>query len=413
MILAGQARAARKRYREMAPVLDEQSRRRFVALEARALGRGGVSLMSRISGLARSTVYHGLADIRHKVSAPPGRLRQEGGGRKSKASQDPRLVVDLESLVEPATRGDPMQPLLWTTRSLRNLVKELTGKGHAVCPTVVGDLLRGMGYSLQANSKTREGGQHIDRDAQFHYINTQAGAFLVANEPVISVDTKKKELVGNFKNNGREWRPKGTPEPVNVHDFIDPKLSRAVPYGVYDIANNVGWVSVGTDHDTAGFAVHAIRRWWRTMGKKRHPKAERLMITADGGGSNGYRVRLWKVELQKLAEELGLPITVCHLPPGTSKWNKIEHRLFSFITINGRGKPLRSYRTIVQVIAATTTDAGLEVRAELDENKYPKGVKISDAQLAAVNLSRHSFHGDWNYTISPSRKKSTRRKRID
>jgi hypothetical protein len=406
MIRAAQARAARKRYREMAPVLNEQSRRRFVALEAQALGRGGVSLMAQISRLARSTIYRGLSDIRGNALVRSGRVRREGGGRKNKSSQDPTLVADLKRLVEPATRGDPMQALLWTTRSLRNLVNELAKKGHTVCPTVVGNLLRGMGYSLQANSKTREGDRHIDRDAQFQYINTQAKAFLAANEPVVSVDTKK---VGNFKNNGREWRPKGTPELVNIHDFIDPKLSRAVPYGVYDITNNVGWVSVGTDHDTASFAVNAIRRWWRTMGKKRHSKAKRLMITADGGGSNGYRVRLWKVELQKLADELKLPITVCHLPPGTSKWNKIEHRLFSFITINWRGKPLRSYRTIVQLIAATTTDTGLKVRAELDQNKYPKGVKVSDAQLAAVSLSRHSFHGDWNYTISPTRKSPRQR----
>jgi len=411
MIRPAQERAARKRYRELAPVLNEQSLRRFVGLEAQALGRGGVSLMARISGLARSTIYHGLSDIRDKVSAPAGRIRKEGGGRK-KASDDPTLVADLKRLVEPTTRGDPMQPLLWTIRSLRNLANELANQGHKVCPTVVGDLLRGMGYSLQANSKTREGGQHIDRDRQFHYINTQAKSFLAANEPIISVDTKKKELVGNFKNNGREWRPNGTPEPVNVHDFIDPKLSRAIPYGIYDITNNVGWVSVGTDHDTATFAVNAIRRWWRTMGKKRYPKAKRLMITADGGGSNGYRVRLWKVELQKLAKELKLPITVCHLPPGTSKWNKVEHRLFSFITINWRGKPLRSYRTIVQLIAATTTDAGLKVRAELDENKYPKGIKISDLQMAAVNLTRHSFRGDWNYTVSPSGK-TPRKTRID
>jgi hypothetical protein len=396
----------------MAPVLNEQSRRRFAALEAEALGRGGVSLMARISGLARSTIYHGLSDIRHKVSAPVGRTRKKGGGRKKKAIQDPTLVGDLKSLVEPVTRGDPMRPLLWTSRSLRNLVEALAKRGHNVCPTVVSDLLRGLGYRLQANSKTREGSKHIDRDAQFQYINTQATAFLAANEPVISVDTKKKELVGNFKNNGREWRPKGAPELVNVHDFIDPKLSRAVPYGVYDITSNAGWVSVGTDHDTASFAVNAIRRWWRTMGKKRHPKAKRLLITADGGGSNGYRVRLWKVELQKLADELKRPITVCHLPPGTSKWNKIEHRLFSFITINWRGKPLRSYRTIVELIAATTTSAGLKVRAELDENKYPKAVKVSDAQLAAVKLSGHSFHGDWNYTISPTRKKSPGKKAI-
>src|SRR5450755_4232382 len=407
MIRSAQARAARKRYRELAPVLNEQSLRRFAALEAQALGRGGVSLMARISGLARSTIYHGLSDIRDNVSAPAGRIRKEGGGRKKKASEDPTLVADLKRLVEPVTRGDPMQPLLWTTRSLRNLANELANKGHTACPTVVGNLLRGMGYSLQANSKTREGGQHIDRDAQFNYINTQAKAFLAANEPVISVDTKKKELVGNFKNNGREWRRNGAPEQVNVHDFIDPKLSRAVPYGVYDITNNVGWVSVGTDHDTATFAVNAIRRWWRTMGMKRHPKAKRLMITADGGGSNGYRVRLWKVELQKLADQLKLPITVCHLPPGTSKWNKIEHRLFSFITINWRGKPLRSYRTIVQLIAATTTDTVLKVRADLDENKYSKGVKVSDVQMAAVNLTRHSFHGDWNYTVSPPSKEAS------
>ena len=404
MIRSAQARAARKRYLEMAPVLDEQSRRRFVALEARALGHGGVSLMTRVTGLARSTIYRGFSDIRHAVSAGPGRIRKDGGGRKTKASQDRTLLLDLKRLVEPATRGDPMRPLLWTCRSLRNLAEALAKKGHEVCPTVVGHLLHDMGYSLQANSKTREGGKHIDRNAQFEYINTQAVAFLAAGQPVISVDTKKKELVGNFKNNGREWHLKGTPEAVNVHDFIDRKLGRAVPYGVYDINNNVGWVSVGTDHDTASFAVNAIRRWWRTMGKKRHPKATRLMITADGGGSNGYRVRLWKLELQKLADELKRPIMVCHLPPGTSKWNKIEHRLFSFITINWRGKPLRSYRTIVQLIAATTTDSGLKVRAELDENKYPKGIKVSNAQLAAVNLSCHSFHGEWNYTISPSRK---------
>jgi hypothetical protein len=410
MIRAAQVRAARKRYRDMAPVLNEQSRRRFAALEAQALGRGGVSLMARISGLARSTIYQGLSDIRDKVSTPAGRIRQEGGGRKKKPIQDTTLVADLMGIVESVTRGDPTQPLLWTTRSLRNLVTELAKKGHEVCPTVVGNLLRGMGYSLQANSKTREGSQHIDRDAQFQYINTQAKAFLDASEPVISVDTKKKELVGAFKNGGRELRPKGSPELVNVHDFIDPKLKRAVPYGVYDITNNVGWVSVGTDRDTATFAVNTIRQWWRAMGKKRHPKARRLLVTADGGGSNGHRVRLWKVELQRLADELKLPITVCHLPPGTSKWNKIEHRLFSFITINWRGKPLLSYRTIVQLIAATTTDTGLKVRAVLDENKYPKGVKVSDTQLAAVNLTRHAFHGDWNYTISPSRRTPSRRK---
>ncbi len=411
MILAPQLRDARKRYRDIAAVLNEESRRRFLALEAKALGHGGVSAMARISGLARSTIYRGVSDIRDKASAPPGRVRKPGAGRKSNASKDRTLVADLKRLVEPATRGDPMQPLLWTSRSLRNLARALARQGHQACHTLVGELLQTMGYRLQANSKRREGGQHIDRDAQFQYINTQAVAFLAAHEPIISVDTKKKELVGNFKNNGREWRPKGKPEPVNVHDFVDPKLSRAVPYGVYDIANNAGWVSVGTDHDTASFAVNAIRRWWRTMGRKSHPNATRLMISADGGGSNGYRVRLWKVELQKLADELKLPITVCHLPPGTSKWNKIEHRLFSFITINWRGKPLRSYRTIVELIAATTTNTGLKVRAELDEKKYPKAVKIPDAQLAAVNIFPHTFHGEWNYTISPIPKKQLRRRK--
>jgi len=376
------------------------------------MGHGGVSAMSRISGLARSTIYRGISEIGAGLSAPAGRIRRPGGGRKRKVVEDPTLLSDLKALVEPSTRGDPTQPLLWTSLSLRKLAGELAGRGHRVSATILGKLLRGLGYSLQANSKVKEGGQHIDRDRQFHYINDRAKTFLAAGEPVISVDTKKKELVGNFKNNGRQWQPEGKPELVNVHDFIDPKLPRAVPYGVYDLANNLGWVSVGTDHDTASFAVHAIRRWWTTMGRKRHPGATRLMISADGGGSNGYRVRLWKLELQKLANELELPITVCHLPPGASKWNKIEHRLFSFISINWRGKPLRSYRTIVQLIAAATTDAGLKVRAELDENKYPKGVKVSDAQLAAVNLTPHSFHGEWNYTISPIRRTSTRRKRL-
>ena len=297
-----------------------------------------------------------------------------------------------------------MRRQLWTSLSLRKLCAELKGKGHDISHPVVGHCLHKLHYSLQANRKSHEGSEHMDRNAQFEYINKKAGSFLTDGQPVISVDTKKKELVGNFKNAGREWRPKGTPEEVNVHDFIDPKLKRAVPYGVYDINNNTGWVSVGTDHDTAAFAVNAIRRWWKAMGKKRYPKPKGLLVTADGGGSNGYRVRLWKVELQKLADELKFPITVCHLPPGTSKWNKIEHRLFSFISINWRGKPLRSFRTIVELIAATTTETGLTVRAELDEKKYPKGLKVSDAQLATVNMFPHDFHGEWNYTIAPNRK---------
>jgi hypothetical protein len=399
--MVGATQGIRRRYEELSPVLDERGRRRFAATEARAYGYGGVSVVARITGMARSTIGRGVEEIEDKEQVDAGRVRKPGGGRKTKRSQDSTLLPDLGRLVEPATRGDPMRPLRWTSKSLRHLSQALQGQGHAVCPHVIADCLRELGYSLQTNRKTREGSGHMDRDAQFHYINQQAKAFLAADEPVISVDTKKKELVGNFKNNGREWRPQASPEAVKVHDFIDPKLGRAIPYGIYDVADNKGWVSVGTDHDTASFAVHAIRRWWLTLGQKRYPGDTRLMITADGGGSNGHRVRLWKVELQALANALRIPITVCHLPPGTSKWNKIEHRLFSFITLNWRGKPLRSFKTIVQLIAATTTTTGLTVRAELDENKYPKGRKISDATLASINLARHSFHGDWNYTISP------------
>jgi transposase len=395
------AQAIQQRYEALSSVLHERGLRWFAATEARAYGYGGVSVVSRITGIARSTIERGLREIEAKRPMAAGRSRRAGGGRKAKRSEDAMLLPDLKRLVEPATRGDPMGTLRWTSKSLRHLAEALKKRGHTVCPHVIADCLRELGYSLQANSKTREGSAHVDRDAQFHYINDQATAFLAAGEPVISVDTKKKELVGNFKNNGREYRPKATPEAVNVHDFIDPELGRAVPYGVYDITDNKGWVSVGTDHDTASFAVHAIARWWLTMGQARYPKANRLLITADGGGSNGYRVRLWKIELQKLANTLRIPITVCHLPPGTSKWNKIEHRLFSFITLNWRGKPLRSFKTIVQLIAATTTKTGLTVRAELDKNKYPKGVKTSDAQLAAINLTRHGFHGDWNYTLTP------------
>ena len=319
---------------------------------------------------------------------------------------DTTLLNDLQSLVDPVTRGDPMAPLLWSAKSLRRLAAELQALGHRIGHNVVAKLLREQGYSLQANRKTLEGASHPDRDAQFNYINEQVKAALADDQPAISVDTKKKELVGDFKNNGREYRPKGDPEKVRVHDFKIPELGRAAPYGVYDIADNTGWVSVGIDHDTASFAVNAIRRWWQTMGHERYPKANRLTISADGGGSNGSRVRLWKIELQALADELGIEVTVCHLPPGTSKWNKIEHRLFSFITQNWRGKPLVSYQTIVQLIAATTTKAGLTVNSELDTNSYPKGIKVADAQMDAINLHRHEFHGEWNYTIKP-RHKST------
>jgi Rhodopirellula transposase DDE domain len=395
--------AIKLRYVAVDPVLDERARRRFAAAEALAAGRGGVTAVARVTGMARSTIDRGLAELRGETltTAAPDRIRREGGGRKALVVTDPTLLSDLKYLVEPTTRGDPMAPLLWTAKSLRRLAAGLRGLGHRICHNVVADLLRDMGYSLQANRKTREGTNHPDRDAQFGYINDQVKQALAASEPAISVDTKKKELVGDFKNGGREYRPKGEPEPVRVHDFIIPELGRAAPYGVYDIADNAGWVSVGIDHDTASFAVNAIRRWWQAMGRARYPHATRLVVTADCGGSNGVRLRLWKRELQTLANELGISITVCHLPPGTSKWNKIEHRLFSFITQNWRGRPLVSYQTIVQLISATTTDTGLKVQCEIDPNTYPAGVKVSDAEMDAINIHRHEFHGDWNYTIGP------------
>ncbi|KAA5594938.1 ISAzo13 family transposase, partial [Blastochloris sulfoviridis] len=340
-------------------------------------------------------IGRGLAELRAGEEFAVGRVRRPGGGRKPLRETDTSLLDDLRALLEPHTRGDPQSPLMWTSRSVRQLSRSLCAMGHTIGRSLVGELLHELGFSLQANRKTLEGASHPDRDAQFHYINDQVTAALAAGEPAISVDTKKKELVGDFKNGGRDWRPKGEPEKVRVHDFIIPELGRAVPYGVYDIADNAGWVSVGIDHDTAAFAVNAVRSWWNTMGQARYPNATSLTITADGGGSNGSRVRLWKVELQNLADELGLSITVCHLPPGTSKWNKIEHRLFSFITKNWRGKPLVSHQAIVQLIAATTTTAGLTVRCQLDPNIYPAGVKIADADLEAVNLTRHDFHGEW------------------
>jgi hypothetical protein len=395
--------AIRLRYEALDPILDERGRRRFAAAEALAAGWGGVTAVSRITGVARSTIDRGLAELRGDAApaTTPERVRPKGGGRRLLVVTDPSLFADLRELVEPTTRGDPMAPLLWTAKSLRNLAAGLGDLGHRVCHNVVADLLRAMGYSLQANRKTLEGTSHPDRDAQFGYLNTQVKEALAAGEPAISVDTKKKELVGDFKNGGREYRPKGQPEPVRVHDFLIPELGRAAPYGVYDIADNAGWVSLGIDHDTASFAVNAIRRWWQAMGRARYPKATRLVITADCGGSNGARVRLWKRELQVLANELAIPITVCHLPPGTSKWNKIEHRLFSFITQNWRGRPLVSYQAIVQLIAATTTEAGLKVQCEIDRNIYPAGVKITDVEMDAINIQRHDFHGEWNYTISP------------
>jgi hypothetical protein len=393
----------RQRYMALDPVLDERSRRRFAAAEACAAGRGGVSAVSRITGIARSTVMRGLAKLGADGASQlaSGRLHRPGGGRKKLTETDPTLLSDLKALVEPTTRGDPEAPLLWTSRSLRNLAEALRAMGHCVGHNVVADLLRQLNYSLQANQKTREGGHSPDRDAQFNYINAQMTAALAAGQPAVSVDTKKKELVGDFKNAGQELRPKGQPEPVRVHDFKIPELGRASPYGVYDIAGNTGWVSVGIDHDTASFAVNAIRRWWQVMGRDRYPEARTLLITADCGGSNGVRLRLWKRELQVLADELGLTITVSHLPPGTSKWNKVEHRLFSFITQNWRGKPLVSYQTIVQLIAATTTRSGLNVKCEVDTGSYPAGIKVTDEEMSSINIKPHEFHGEWNYTIAP------------
>ena len=366
-----------------------------------AAGRGGIEAVARATGMARSTIGRALKELRSGDAVDARRVRRPGGGGKPLIETDPSLEADLRSLAEPSARGDPQSPLLWTCKSLSKLALALAGMGHRIGRSLAGELLRGFGYSLQSNRKTKEGSDNPGRDAQFHYINERVKGTLAAGDPAISVDTKKKELVGDFRNAGREWHPKGKPEEVRVHDFVIPEHGRAVPYGVYDIAGNAGWVSVGVDHDTAAFAANAIRSWWKLMGQERYPNARSLLITADGGGSNGSRVRLWKLELQKLADELAVPVTVCHLPPGTSKWNKIEHRLFSYITGNWRGKPLVSLRAIVQLIAATTTTAGLKVRCELDSNSYPAGRKVSDAEIEAVILLRHEFHGEWNYTINP------------
>jgi hypothetical protein len=393
--------AIRQRFQALAPVLDERGKRLFAAAEARSAGWGGVSAVLRATGVARSTIRRGLDELSAGETLPADRVRRRGAGRKPLRETDATLIDDLRSLVEPEARGDPQSPLLWTSRSLSKITQSLRAMGHRIGRTLVGELLHDLRYSLQANRKTREGTNHPDRDAQFHYINDQVRAALSAGEPAISVDTKKKELVGDFKNGGREWRPSRSPEKVRIHDFVIPELGRAVPYGVYDIGGNVGWVSVGIDHDTAAFAVNAIRSWWKLMGRERYPHARNLLITADAGGSNGSRLRLWKLELQKLADELSLTITVCHLPPGTSKWNKIEHRLFSLITGNWRGKPLVTHQVIVQLIAATTSDTGLKVQCELDQNTYPAGTKVSDAELKSVCITPHPFHGEWNYTITP------------
>ena len=389
-----------EKYTSLLPYLNERQRRLYLAVEARAFGHGGVVHVARATGVSRPTIQQGLRDLGGSATAPD-RVRQPGGGRKKLTERDPTLLSDLEALVDPDTRGDPMSPLRWTCKSTRQLAKALTGAGHRVSHTVVAELLDQAGYSLQAPTKTVEGRQHPDRDAQFRYLNEQVKTYSGAGQPVVSVDAKKKELVGAYKNGRREWQPTGQPERVNVHDFPDPRVGKAIPYGIYDVGRNTGWVTVGQDHDTASFAVTSLRRWWQAVGTSAYPAAERLLICADGGGSNGYRVRLWKVELQRFADESGLTVTVCHLPPGTSKWNKIEHRLFAHISMNWRGRPLVSHEVIVELIGATTTQAGLRVQAELDLGQYPTKVKVTDEEMASLHLTPHTFHGEWNYTLVP------------
>lgn len=399
----------RRRYLKLKDSLTERARRLFVASEAMAVGHGGIAAASRATGMAQSVIGNGIKEIRAQegsdtVPLDVTRSRRPGAGRKRATEKDPTLLPDLKALVESTTRGDPESPLLWTARSQRNLVEALKNQGHTVSMRTVANLLKEIGYSLQGNRKRLEGAQHPDRNAQFEHIAETTRRQLEAGQPVISVDTKKKELVGSYKNAGRELQPKGDPVDVNVHDFIDPDKGKAAPYGVFDLDRNEAWVSVGISHDTAEFAVNTIRIWWREMGSLAYPNASSITVFADGGGSNGYRVRLWKFELQGLANELGIPIHVCHLPPGTSKWNKIEHRLFSFITKNWRGKPLVTHQVIVSLIAATTTKTGLRVQARIDERSYPKGRKVSDKQMELVNLIPEPFHGEWNYAIHPTNK---------
>jgi transposase len=401
MVVARTEEALSGKFAELWPHLDERQWRLLLGAEARMLGRGGAAAVARAAGVSRSTVDKGVAELA-AGAVSDGRVRRPGAGRKPVEHNDPGLAAALEELVDPATRGDPCSPLRWTAKSTATLADELTGRGHEVGARTVARLLKNAGYSLQANSKTVEGRQHPDRDAQFAYLGARAAEYLADGQPVVSVDTKKKELVANFKNAGREWQPTGQPVAVGVHDFPDPQVGKAIPYGVDDIAANTGWVSVGTDHDTAAFAVATLRRWWQQVGQPTYPDARRLLISADAGGSNGYRLRAWKSELAAFAADTGLAVTVSHLPPGTSKWNKIEHRLFSAITMNWRGRPLESHEVVVDLIGATTTRTGLKVHAELDPASYPKGVKITNRQMAALSLTRHDFHGDWNYTLTPN-----------
>lgn len=394
--------SAKIRYDEVSPFLDERQKRLFAAAEAKAYGWGGVRRIAQELNMSTTTISKGMRELEHPDDTDTTRIRKPGGGRKKTVDTDPSLLSDLESLIEPATRGEPESALRWTSKSTNKLAAELTAMGHQTSNRMVCDLLHALGYSLQANRKTQEGASHPDRDAQFLYIHKKVKQAQAAGEPVISVDTKKKELVGDFKNAGQEWCPKGEPEEVRVHDFEIKTLGKVNPYGVYDLNENNAWVSVGTDHDTAEFAVESIRRWWHSMGSDTYPHGTELLITADGGGRNGYRTRLWKTELQRFADETGLLLSVSHLPPGTSKWNKIEHRLFSYITQNWRGRPLTSHEVIVNLIAATTTKEGLRVQCELDDNGYAKGIKISDEQLEQVSLVPDDFHGEWNYRILPS-----------
>ena len=390
----------------MWPHLSERQRRLLLGVEARELGWGGVSSVARVAGVARSTVTVAVAELEVPTRVPEGRSRRVGGGRKSSVEKDPGLVGALDALVDPGTRGDPESPLRWTCKSTRQLARTLTAAGHPVSDRTTASLLHQGGYSLQVNAKTTEGAQHPDRDGQFAHINDTVAGYLKAGDPVISVDTKKKELVGQtpgYKNNGRDWQPRGEPVRVGVHDFPDPSMPKAVPYGIYDLAANTGWVSVGCDGDTAAFAVETLRRWWHKVGQATYPKGRRLLVCADAGGSNGYRVRLWKIELAKLATEIAIPITICHFPPGTSKWNKIEHRLFAHISMNWRGRPLTSHEVVVDLIGATTTRTGLTVHAEANTSSYPRGIKITDQEMDAMRpqLKPHAFHGDWNYTLQP------------
>jgi hypothetical protein len=401
-------RQIKSKYRRLAPMMDERMRRQWAASEAEAYGWGGVSAVSKAIGMSRVTVEKGSTELAARAQNPrapvSARIRHPGGGRKTLSETDPQLFAALEQLIDPMTRGDPMSPIRWTCLSTSHLAEVLTRQGHALSARSVGRMLNEAHYSLQGNRKTQEGGTHPDRNAQFEHINTTVQEFQHRGQPVISVDAKKKELVGQFKNGGREWRPQGAPEEVKVHDFVDKELGKVTPYGVYDLSQNEGWVSVGIDHDTAQFAVQAIGRWWKKMGAPRYPRAKELLITADGGGSNSSRCRLWKVALQALSVRLQMPIHVCHFPPGTSKWNKIEHRMFCHMTQNWRGRPLVSHEVIIKLIGNTRTQEGLRIRAELDRGSYPTGIKISNAALAALNIVHDAFHGDWNYVLSPKQK---------